>query len=267
MNRSSRDSFVSGLRFAVTLAWVGEIFRPIGRWAYLLKEAFGTPREYPKYRYNLFRQMVQIGLASLPIVMVSAAFVGAVTTVQADYQMDNPFVPESGIGMIVTASVILELGVLITAFILSGRIGARIAAELASMRVGEQIDAVEVMGINATGYLIVPRVIAGTLTLPILYVAACFVAIGTAIAMSHLTGVVSAQVFLKGARTYFTSYDVFYGMTKAAAFGFLLTSISCYKGFYASGGAEGVGRSATEAAVLSCVYILFADYLLAEILL
>lgn len=249
------------------LGVLGEVFRPVGRWGYLLKEAFSSPRDFPKYRYNIFRQMVEIGLASLPIVMVAAAFVGAVTTVQTDYQMQNPFVPESGIGMIVTASVILELGVVITAFILSGRIAARIAAELASMRVGEQIEAVEVMGINAAGYLIVPRVLAGTLMLPILYVAACIVALAAAVFIANATEVVGVQTFLKGARTYFTSYDVFYGMIKASVFGFILTSIACYKGYYASGGAEGVGQSATNAAVLSCVFILFADYMLAEILL
>jgi phospholipid/cholesterol/gamma-HCH transport system permease protein len=249
------------------LSLIGESFRPIGRWAFLLKEAFSSPRQYPKYRYNLFRQMVEIGLNSLPIVMLAAAFTGAVTTVQADYQMDSPFAPESGIGMIVTASVVMELGVLITAFILCGRVGARIAAELASMRVGEQIDAIEVMGLNAAGYLIAPRIVAGALTLPILYAAACVVAITSAILLSSSSDVVSTQVFLKGARTYFNAYDIFYGIVKASVFGFLITSISCYKGFYASGGAEGIGQSATHAAVLSCIYVLFADYILAEILL
>ena len=241
--------------------------RPIGRWALLLRDAFRTPRQFPKYRYHLFRQMVEIGIRSLPIVVLSSAFIGAVTIVQADYQMENPFTAKSGIGMIVTATVIMELGVLVTAFLLSGRVGARIGAELASMRVGEQIDAVEVMGINAAGFLIVPRVIAGTIMLPILYVAACAVALTSAMLLAQTSDIVTPALFLKGARAYFEPYDLFYGMTKAAMFGFLMTSISCYKGFYATGGAEGIGRSATEAAVMSCVYILVADYMLAELLL
>lgn len=252
---------------ATPLVLIGKLFQPIGRWALLLRDAFSTPSQFPKYRYNLFRQMMVIGIASLPIVVLAAAFMGAVTVVQADYQMDNPFVPKSGIGLFVTATVVMELAVLVTAFLLAGRVGARIAAELASMRIGEQIDAVEVMGINAAGFLIVPRVIAGTITLPILYVAACFVGISSAMLIAQSSDIASTSLFLKGARTYFEPYDLFYGMTKAAVFGFLITSISCYKGFYASGGAEGIGKSATEAAVLSSIYILAADYILAEVLL
>lgn len=243
------------------------MFQSIGRWAFLLIEAFSSPRHFGKYRYDIFRQMVVIGLASLPIVMTAALFMGAVTTLQAEYQMDSPFVPESAIGTVVTASVVLELGALITVFILVGRVAARIAAELASMRIGEQIDALEVMGINAKGYLVVPRVLAGTLTLPILYVAACGVGITTAALIAHTRDIISLSVFIKGARTFFDAFDVFYGMTKAAVFGFLLTSIACYKGFYAGGGAEGVGDSATEATVVACVYVLIADYFLAETML
>ena len=249
------------------LAFVGGIFSPVGRWAFLLGEAFGTPGEFRKYRYDLFRQMRHLGIESLPIVMLASAFAGAVTTVQADYQLKSPFVPASGIGSIVTASVVLELGVLITVFMLAGRVGARIAAELASMRVGEQISALEVMGINAVGYLIVPRVLAGTLMLPLLYIAACIVGVGAAALLVHLQDIVTIPVFMKGARDFFEPYDVLYGATKALVFGFLLTSISCYVGYHAKGGAEGIGRAATQAAVLSSIYVLVADYILAEILL
>jgi phospholipid/cholesterol/gamma-HCH transport system permease protein len=253
------------LRDPITLS--AAAIRPIGRWAFLLAEAFSTPREFRKYRISLFRQMVEIGLASLPIVMLAAAFTGAVTTIQADYQFKSPLAPASGIGTVVTASVVLELGVLITVFILSGRVGARIAAELASMRIGEQIDALEVMGINAAGYLIVPRVVAGTVMFPLLYIAASSVAILAATLLAQSSDIITTEVFLKGARRYFEPYDVFYGLIKATVFGFILTSISCYKGYRAHGGAEGIGRSATRAAVLSSVYILFADYILAEVLL
>ncbi len=249
------------------LSYVGGIFSPVGRWALLIGTAFGTPREIRRYRYDVFRQMRQLGIESLPIVMLASGFAGAVTTVQADYQLKSPFVPASGIGSIVTASVVLELAVLITVFMLSGRVGARIAAEIASMRVGEQISALEVMGINAPGYLVVPRVIAGTLMFPLLYVAACIMGVGAAALLVVLQDIVSFPVFMKGARTFFEPYDALYGATKATVFGFLLTSISCYVGYNARGGAEGIGRAATEAAVLSAIYVLVADYILAEVLL
>lgn len=251
----------------VLLSRAGGAIAPIGRWALLLREAFSTPREFPKYRYNLFRQMMALGVSSLPIVMLGAAFTGAVTTVQADYQLDNPLAPEWGIGSIVAASVVLELGVLITVFVLAGRVGARIAAEIASMRVGEQIDALEVMGINSVGYIFAPRILAGTVMFPVLYVAACFVAIGTAAVLVVAEDITTIPIFLKGARTFFDLYDAVYGLIKAVVFGFLMTSISCYQGYRAGGGAEGIGQAATQAAVLSSIYILLADYILAEVLL
>lgn len=255
------------MQATTALTYAERAFAPIGRWGMLLQEAFSTPREYRKYRYNLFRQMRQLGIDSLPIVMLASGFAGAVTTVQADYQLKSPFTPASGIGSIVTASVVLELGVLIMVFMLSGRVGARIAAEIASMRAGEQIEALEVMGINAVGYLFAPRVIAGIVMFPILYVAACIVGIASAAFLVQAQDIMTMQLFLKGARNYFEPYDAIYGATKAVVFGFLLTSISCYTGYRAGGGAEGIGRAATRAAVLSSIYVLLADYVLAEILL
>ena len=185
------------------LVLLGRPFAPIGRYVLLLWEAFSTPREFKKYGYDLLKQVMQIGVGSLPVVILAAAFTGAVTTVQTNYQMDSPFIPRSAIGAIVTPSVVLELGVLITAFILSGRIGARIAAELGAMRVGEQIDAIDVMGLNAAGYLIVPRVVAGTLTFPVLYVAASLVGIASSILIAELSGILTSEEFIKGARSFF----------------------------------------------------------------
>ena len=232
-----------------------------------MTQAFGSLHEINVYRKNMFDQMVKIGVESVPIVALAAAFSGAVTTVQTAYQLTSPLYPKSIIGAIVAPSMILELGAVVTAFILTGRVGARIAAELGTMRVTEQIDALEAMGLNSIGYLIIPRVLAGVFMFPVLYMAAVFVGIGGGIFVADMGGWLAAGEFVDGAREFFNPFDPVFGVIKSLVFGFVITSISCYKGYYTKGGAEGVGRSTTQAAVTSCVYILLADLLLAVTLL
>ncbi|MEZ4695008.1 MAG: ABC transporter permease [Rhodothermales bacterium] len=239
----------------------------LGRFSILLARSFRSLGEVRLYGRNIFEQMVKIGIESIPIVSLAALFSGAVTTMQTAYQLVSPFIPVSVIGAIVVPSIILELGAVVTGFLLAGRVGARIAAELGTMRVTEQIDALEAMGLNSIGYLIVPRVIAGVVMFPVLYISACFVGITGGVAVGHWTGAVPAGEFISGAREFFHAFDAVFGIIKSLVFGFAITSISCYKGYYTSGGAEGVGRSTTEAAVTSCVYLLLADLLLASTLL
>lgn len=241
--------------------------RTLGRFAVLMFQAFSSIGEVHTYRKNLVSQMIQIGVESIPIVALAAFFSGAVTTVQTAYQLISPFIPKSIIGSIVAPSMILELGAVVTGFILAGRVGARIAAELGTMRVSEQIDALEVMGLNSVGYLILPRVLAGVIMFPVLYIIACFVGIGGGIFVADLAGYLPAGEFIAGAQAYFKPFDPFFGLLKSFVFGFVITSISCYKGYYTSGGAEGVGDATTEAAVTSCVFILFADLFLATAIL
>jgi phospholipid/cholesterol/gamma-HCH transport system permease protein len=238
-----------------------------GRYSRLLFHAFGAVAEISSYRSNVWRQMVKVGVESLPIVILAATFSGAVSTVQTSYQLVSPLIPRSIVGAIITSSMILELGAVVTGFILAGRVGARIAAELGTMRVTEQIDALETMGLNSVGYLIVPRVIAGVVMFPILYIAACFFGIGGGMLIGELGGFVPFEEFVFGAREYFQPFDPIFGIIKSLVFGFLITSISCFKGYYTQGGAEGVGRATTQAAVASCVFLLLADLLLAVVLL
>lgn len=241
--------------------------RAFGRYAILLGRAFASIDEIRTYWKNLFIQMVRIGIDSVPIVALAAAFTGAVFTVQTAYQLETPFIPKSIIGSIVAPSIMLELGAVIAGFILAGRVGARIAAELGTMRVSEQIDALEVMGLNSIGFLILPRVLAGVVMFPMLYVVSCVVGIGTGIGIGHVGGFLSASEFLEGARQFFKVLDPVIGLIKSVAFGFIITSISCYQGYYTGGGAVGVGDSTTQATVLSCVFILVADLLVAMFLL
>lgn len=242
-------------------------FSALGRYSVLMLGAVSTLSEWGTYRRNIGTQMMRVGVDSLPIVCMATAFSGAVTTVQTAYQLVSPFIPDSIIGAIVTSSMVLELGAVVTGFILAGRVGARIAAEIGTMRVTEQIDALESMGLNSVGYLIVPRVLAGIVMFPVLYVIGTFVGISGGLLVGSLGGFVPAGDFLDGAREYFQPFDPVFGVIKAFVFGFAITSVSCYMGYYADGGAEGVGRATTQAAVLSCVYLLLADLVLAATLL
>ncbi len=252
---------------AVTKKLLLNPFQALGRYSQLLFKAFGAVPEFGTYKKNLWEQMVRIGVDSMPIVMLAAAFSGAVTTVQTSYQLVSPLIPRSIIGSIVVPSMVLELGAVVTGFILAGRVGARIAAELGTMRVTEQIDALEAMGLNSIGYLIVPRVIAGIVMFPILYIAACFVGIGGGMLVGHMGGFVPMGEFVDGAREFFQPFDPIFGIIKSLVFGFIITSISCFMGYYTKGGAEGVGRATTQAAVASCVFLLIADLILAATLL
>ena len=209
-------------------ALVHHLTRPffsIGRFTLLLSQAGASLDDFAIYRRNLVIQMGRIGLDSIPIVALAAAFSGAVTTVQTAYQLVSPMIPPSVIGAVVVPSLTMELAAVITGFILSGRVGARIAAELGTMRVTEQIDALEVMGLNSVGYLIVPRVLAGILMFPVLYVAACFVGVMGAFGAAVLTDTVSVGEFMQGARNHYDTFGPWFGLIKSFVFGFFITAI------------------------------------------
>lgn len=243
------------------------LFLEIGRYCRLLYEALRSVTETHTYRENLFTEMVKTGIGSLGISMLAGSFTGAVLTLQTSYQLTSSFVDRSAIGAIVSQSMLVELSAMVTALVLSGRVGARIATELGTMRVSEQIDALESMGFNSVTFLVVPRVLAGILMFPIIYLAAAAAGVIGGNLAGMLTGVLTSAEFMEGARAYFFPWDVAFGMIKSFVFGFVITSISCYKGYFATGGAEGVGKATTNATVLSCIYILLADFILATILL
>jgi phospholipid/cholesterol/gamma-HCH transport system permease protein len=199
--------------------------------------------------------------------MLTGVFTGAVLTLQTAYQLDTDIYPASIVGSIVGQSIIIELAAVIGALVLAGKVGARISTELGTMRVSEQIDALESMGFNSVTFLVVPRVLSGILMFPVLYVVAAVMGISGGLLAGSLDGILPAAEFMQGAREFFFPEDVVFGVVKSFVFGFVITSISSFKGFYASGGAEGVGNATTQATVLSCIYVLLSDFMLAALLL
>lgn len=244
-----------------------DALQQVGKYGLLLYRAFRSLLEVRSYRSNLVNELTKIGYESVPIVLLTGVFTGAVMTLQTAYQLELAFIPRSIIGAITSESILIELAAVITSLVLAGKVGARIATELGTMRVSEQIDALESMGFNSVSFLVLPRVTAGLIMFPVLYIIAAIFGILGGLAAGVISGTLPAAEFMQGAREFFYPWDASFGLLKAFVFGFVITSISCFKGYYASGGAEGVGKGTTQATVLSCIYVLLADFALAAIVL
>jgi len=238
----------------------------VGRLGMLVVELVRGLPEWRQWLPRAVEQCANIGYGSLFIVLLVSGFAGAVTSLQAGYQFTGS-VPLYIMGAVVTESIILELGPVLTALVLAGRIGARYAAELGTMRVTEQIDALEALGRNPVSHLLIPRIAAGVLMVPALVMIANITGLlaGWWAAKSSL-GITDAD-FAYGTRYFFRSFDLWYSLIKAEVFGIVMTLVPCYVGFTADSGAEGVGRATTSAVVISTVSILILDTLLAKLLL
>jgi phospholipid/cholesterol/gamma-HCH transport system permease protein len=211
------------------------------------------------------RQMSAIGVGSLWLVAVVSVFTGAVAAVQAAYQFST-VVPLKYIGSVILRSVIIELGPVLTALIVGGRVGSSIAAELGTMKVTEQIDALRAMAINPVRYLVVPRVVASIVMMPVLTVFADAIAIFGGYVVSISSIGVTSHTYITSLQDFFYMKDLVSGLLKAVFFGGIIGTMGCYYGFATEGGAEGVGVATTHAVVSSCVLILISDYVLANVL-
>jgi phospholipid/cholesterol/gamma-HCH transport system permease protein len=244
---------------------VASITRDMGGLGILFVQTFFLAFRRPfKIRY-IFKQMEFIGVDSVLVVALTGAFTGAVLALQSYYGF-RKFEAEGLVGATVALSMTRELGPILTSLMVTGRAGSAMAAELGSMRVTEQIDALIVMALNPIKYLIVPRVVASLIMLPVLTIISDFIGV----VGGYLVGVkllgINEGAFISKMIKYVDLEDIYNGLIKAAVFGIILSVISCYKGFYTKGGAEGIGRSTTEAVVLSSVTILMADYIITSLL-
>jgi len=208
-------------------------------------------------------QMTFMGVNSLPLIILTSIFTGAVSSVQAAYQFRG-IVPMRYLGTTVGKAVVIELGPVLTALVVAGRVGASIAAELGTMKVTEQIDALETMALDPVRYLVMPRFLAGITMLPVLTIFADFVAILGGLVVAVVAVDIAPYTFLNGVKLFFRLQDLFGGLAKSVAFGGIIAIVGCFQGFRTSGGAEGVGLSTTRAVVLASILILLSDYFLAS---
>lgn len=242
-------------------------FSEIGKYLLMIKGMFSKPENWRMYWKEFMHQCTEIGMGSLWIVVIISVFMGAVSTVQTAYQLTNPIIPKYTIAQVVRDTVILEFAPTLVSIVLCGVVGSKIAGELGNMRVSEQIDALEIMGINTKAYLVMPKIIAALVVIPMLIVIAAALGIWGGKLAGTMSGILSGDEFDKGLFAGFLPYNVFFAMVKAYSFAFLISSIPAYYGFNVKGGALEIGRASTKAVVVTCVAVLFADYILAAILL
>jgi len=233
----------------------------------MIKGMFSKPENMKMYWKELMHQCSEIGIGSLGIVVIISFFMGAVSALQTAYQLVSPIIPKSAIAQIVRDTVILEFAPTLVCIVLGGVVGSKIASELGNMRVSEQIDALEIMGINTKTYLVLPKILAALIMIPLLVIISTALGIWGGRLAVVLSGIMSENIFDRGLMEAFVPYNVFFAMAKAYTFAFIISSIPAFYGYYVQGGALEIGRASTKAVVVSCVAILFADYLLAALLL
>jgi phospholipid/cholesterol/gamma-HCH transport system permease protein len=232
-----------------------------------LKKVFRKPEKMKIYLKEIFHEMTEIGVGSLGLIVIISTFIGAVMTMQIAFQLVSDLIPTSVIGQINRDSNILELGPTISGLVLMGKVGSAISSQIGSMRVTEQIDALEIMGINAAGYLILPKIIAGVIMVPVLVIIAIGCALVGGLLGGALSGAVTPDDYIEGIRGGFNGFTMVVAMVKATVFGFIITSVPAYKGFHVRGGALEVGQAGTRAVVIGCISILACDYLITALML
>ena len=244
-----------------------KVFTTIGNYVLLMQKVMSRPQKGWIFWKQLLDEINSLGLESLGIVAFISAFMGAVVSIQTAFNITSPLIPMSMVGFTVRQSVILEFSPTVISLILAGKVGSRIASEIGTMRVTEQIDALEIMGVNSANYLILPKIVASILINPVLIVFSMWMGIlGGWLAMV-LTGLVSTNDFVYGIRIDFLGYTIFYAITKTIFFAFIISSVSGFYGYITQGGALEVGQASTKAVVFSSVIIILFNLVLTQLLL
>jgi phospholipid/cholesterol/gamma-HCH transport system permease protein len=231
------------------------------------RSLFRRPEKFSIYKEQFFKEVDNLGIGSLGIVSIISVFMGAVITIQSAFNFESPLIPLYAVGVAARDSMILEFAPTIVSLILAGKVGSNIASEIGTMRVTEQIDALEIMGINSSGFLIRPKVLSAVLFFPILIIYSMFLGILGGYIFGVLTGVVTEYEYVYGIQYEFRPYNVTYALIKSTVFAFIITSVSSYHGYYTQGGALEVGRSSTKAVVYSSIMILVFNFVLTQLLL
>lgn len=237
-----------------------------GRYLIMMRQALSRPEKVSMYWKETLRQMSEIGVGSLIIVCLISVFIGAVAAIQFAYQLDGQLIPQYYIGYIVRDLALIELSPTFTCLVLAGKVGSNMAAEIGGMRQKEHIDAMEVMGVNTAAYLITPKLIAALAVIPLLVTFSAFVAVAGGYLASVPTGLITDDDYIRGVRSFFVPYNVVMMYVKAFTFAYILTSVSCYQGYFVKGGSIELGQASTRAVVYSDILILVADYLIAVVL-
>jgi phospholipid/cholesterol/gamma-HCH transport system permease protein len=243
------------------------IFYHLGRYFALLSKVFTKPEKGNIYYRQTIREIMNLGVNSIGIVIIISSFMGAVITLQTAYNTENPIFPKYLIGLGCRDSILLEFSSTIVALILAGKVGSNITSEIGTMRITEQIDALEIMGVNSASYLILPKIIATILFNPFLTLISIIVGLFGGWLIVIMTGVIPPRDFIYGIQYAFIPYYITYALIKTVVFAFIITSIPAYHGYYVEGGSLEVGKSSTRAVVYSSIVVLFFNVVLTQLLL
>jgi len=239
----------------------------IGRYFMLLGRVFKRPQKLSMYWRQIVFEIDNIGISSLSIVAIISVFMGGIIAIQTAFSMSSPLIPLYAVGFTTRESVILEFSPTVVCLILAGKVGSNIASEIGAMRITEQIDALEIMGINSAGYLIFPKVAAAIIIFPFLIALSMFLGVLGGYIMGVSSGACSAYEYVYGIQAFFEPWKLYYSFTKVIVFAFIITSVSSYFGYNTTGGALEVGKSSTNAVVYSSILILLFNLILTNLFL
>jgi phospholipid/cholesterol/gamma-HCH transport system permease protein len=241
--------------------------RNIGAYFLMLSWVIRKPKKMSIFWRMLMDELQFIGINSIPIVALMSTFMGAVISLQTASNMDSPLLPAYTVGYITQSSIILEFSPTIISLILAGKVGSNIASEIGTMRITEQIDALEIMGVNSINHLMLPKILASILYFPVLIVFSMFLGMFGGFLALVISDLQTTETYVLGLRSWFDPYNIFYALTKTVAFGFIIVSISSFYGYYVKGGSLDVGKASTKAVVVSSVVILIANFIITKLML
>lgn len=241
--------------------------KSFGRYCLFMRQVFRRPDKWGEFGRNTIFEISKLGVDSIPLVIIISIFIGAVITIQMKINFVSPLVPIYTVGLATREILLLEFSSSILSLILAGKVGSNIASEIGTMRVTEQIDAMDIMGVNSANYIVLPKIVGFVLFIPVLCVLSMFMGIFGGWLMAYATNIVSVETYVYGIQTMFVEWYVWYGIIKTFFFAFIITSVAAYYGYYVRGGALEVGKASTNAVVSSSILILLMDVVLTNILL
>ena len=243
-----------------------KLFETIGRYTLLMQKVFSRPEKMQIYYSRIMREMEALGLNSIGLTAIISVFIGSAVTLQMAITLESPFIPQFMIGYATREVMILEFSSTVVALILAGKVGSNIASEIGTMRITEQIDALEIMGVNSASYLILPKVIATVFFFPFLAIFSMLVGIAGGYVIAVATGIMNVSEYIDGLMYCFYTDEISYALTKMAFFAFFITTISAYCGYYAKGNSLEVGKASTKAVVVSSIVIMICNLVLTQLI-
>jgi len=243
------------------------IFQDTGKYFLLMRRVFVLPDRWRMFFRQFPKELEKLGLQSLPIVIIISVFIGAIMTIQTKLNTENPLLPTYSTGLVTRDTLLLEFSSTIMCLILAGKVGSNIASEIGTMRITEQIDALEIMGVNSANYLILPKIVAFVVMMPFLVIFSMAVGLFGGYWVGLFTDVITTADYMVGIQYAFIPYYVFYSIVKSLAFAFIISSVAAFYGYYSYGGALDVGKSSTNAVVNGSILILFFNLLITNLML